>query len=872
MFIPGIFEKYQKYFILFFLIFCMVCAFWIRTLPSTYYDFSIYKGPLEPDIWYTLRQIEVMIQNFPGYPWFDPMTAFPEGKEVDWGPLLPFICAAFALLAGVPSRPDFISIVAYAGPVIAVLMIPVVYLLGKYIWDPLCGLIAALVLTFGTNIYFYRTTFGYVDHHGLEVLLSSAFFLTYILAVKKAREISFFSNKASDFIIPVIFSTLAGGIFAVGLLNMPTILLFALIIAIFTLFCFIFDFMKSVSSDYLLVVNGISFTIVLFTYPLYNGHIHGNSLSQYSPEHFVCYLLLIIGTIFLWLLRKYVNTLKVYIAVTFFAILGLISVFIFTSTQSINAALALFLSPSTGTVTISEMRGVDLTYLMTLYNYGLVLFIAGLAILMWRISRNQDIIKIFLFFWSILVTLIFFQHRRFEYYFAVNFALLFGIAISESISFFKKNLILIQEKEPSTINQTTHSYGEKESKKHRKPKIGKRKKETQSNKKSGDKKPEISFFATLILGTSLLLGTFFIVSSAISAIDAVNTPDLIDSEWVQTLLWMKENTLPTGVNPVSIYERESFSYPNESYGVMAWWDYGHYITFIGNRIPITNPFQDNLAGKKGVAGFFMAEDEEMATELLSHYRGLYVITDTRMVETKFSSLADWYNSTAGTEPYLKKFFVSEKNKNKETADFAMISPHYYQTMGVRLHYFDGSYVPPSTAYYLEYKEYAGLRYPIATVHEKYPVEICREKAARYNSMAFPGTGAVVLGGYVLDPVDDVSALRHFRLIYESSMNSSHLFSPDSDPRLFRVPYIKVFEYVPGARIPGEGTIVVEMITNTGREFIYQQKSQNGEFIVPYSTEENTFGVRTKGKYHIVETGREFAVSERDVKWGRQITQ
>ncbi|HPP78995.1 MAG TPA: oligosaccharyl transferase, archaeosortase A system-associated, partial [Methanospirillum sp.] len=129
-----------------------------------------------------------------------------------------------------------------------------------------------------------------------------------------------------------------------------------------------------------------------------------------------------------------------------------------------------------------------------------------------------------------------------------------------------------------------------------------------------------------------------------------------------------------------------------------------------------------------------------------------------------------------------------------------------------------------------------------------------------------------LGGYVLDPVDDVSALRHFRLIYESSMNSSHLFSPDSDPRLLRVPYIKVFEYVPGARIPGEGTIVVEMITNTGREFIYQQKSQNGEFIVPYSTEENTFGVRTKGKYHIVETGREFAVSERDVKWGRQITQ
>ncbi len=61
-------------------------------------------------------------------------------------------------------------------------------------------------------------------------------------------------------------------------------------------------------------------------------------------------------------------------------------------------------------------------------------------------------------------------------------------------------------------------------------------------------------------------------------------------------------------------------------------------------------------------------------------------------------------------------------------------------------------------------------------------------------------------------------------------------------------YVKIFEYVQGAHIRGEGIFQVPVISDTGRTFIYQQASINGEFVVPYSTSGNPYGVIRTGKY------------------------
>jgi asparagine N-glycosylation enzyme membrane subunit Stt3 len=82
-----------------------------------------------------------------------------------------------------------------------------------------------------------------------------------------------------------------------------------------------------------------------------------------------------------------------------------------------------------------------------------------------------------------------------------------------------------------------------------------------------------------------------------------------------------------------------------------------------------------------------------------------------------------------------------------------------------------------------------------------------------------------------------------------------------------VKYVKVFEYVKGAHIKGEGIIEVPLISNTGRNFTYRQMSINGEFIVPYSTTGNPYDVMATGKYRVVTTGKEYDVPESAVMQG-----
>jgi dolichyl-diphosphooligosaccharide--protein glycosyltransferase len=121
-------------------------------------------------------------------------------------------------------------------------------------------------------------------------------------------------------------------------------------------------------------------------------------------------------------------------------------------------------------------------------------------------------------------------------------------------------------------------------------------------------------------------------------------------------------------------------------------------------------------------------------------------------------------------------------------------------------------------------------------------------------------------------VQEISALKHYRLIHESPNNASVKIFPESDTiALSDIKYVKIFEYVKGAHISGDGIIELPLVTNTGRTFMYLQKSENGEFVVPYSTQGNPYDVRATGQYHIVGTSRYNTVSEEDVRIGRQVT-
>ncbi len=120
-------------------------------------------------------------------------------------------------------------------------------------------------------------------------------------------------------------------------------------------------------------------------------------------------------------------------------------------------------------------------------------------------------------------------------------------------------------------------------------------------------------------------------------------------------------------------------------------------------------------------------------------------------------------------------------------------------------------------------------------------------------------------------VQKIPALQHYRLVYESRENATVVPFPESDPvTLPGIKFVKIFEFVKGAQISGEGIIELPLVTNTGRTFIYRQESENGMFTVPYPTSGSPYGIRATAEYHIVGTSRYITVTENDVVEGNRV--
>jgi len=319
------------------------------------------------------------------------------------------------------------------------------------------------------------------------------------------------------------------------------------------------------------------------------------------------------------------------------------------------------------------------------------------------------------------------------------------------------------------------------------------------------------------------------------------------------------------VNYTTIYNPQTFRYPAEAYGVMSWWDYGHMITYIAKRIPNANPFQAGVTGPTGSANFFMSLSEDEGNQVLDRAKTRYIITDIEMDTGKFWAMATWYNTSAGANPYQMTLLAPAQNNPDSYESILLNTRLYYFTMISRLHNFDGSLKTSTSAYYIEYADpsISQVSLPVITGAEAVNATEAVSRAAEYNLRAPAGYHAAPLSPAITLPIETVPALRHYRLVHESPSN---VFNSDTTD----VKYVKVFEYVKGAHIQGEGIIEVPVISNTGRTFTYRQTSVNSEFIVPYSTTGNPYGVKTTGKYRVISSGREYDVPESAIMEGALI--
>lgn len=840
----GIFPVLRKYAVPLLLILFIAITIVLRMIPAGSLIVDGQVRFMSTDPWFVMRQVEQVIHNFPGYAWFDPMTAYPDGKTIDWGPLFPVTVAAFCYIFGATARPE-IGIIASLVPVIlGAAMVPVIYLTGKVLRDKWTGLVAAGLIAIVAGEYTWRAFFGYVDHHIMEVLLSTIFILIYLTLLRYPgwKEMKFQDLRSS--ITPLLLCLLAGIAYLLGLINMPTIVLFAMIVGIFTLIQGVADYFRGQSLVYLFVMNTSIFAVVIIGYLIFGVKNVSLSLATYSMAHVYVYLFLIAITALLYALsvvfpKKRLIFVVVLIAAIVLAIaISLVAIPEFGRLMLVGAGA--FFANIGQPYYISELQPWSLVRAVAIFNVGLVLMAAGFVVLLYDVIRRKLAAPLFVLIWSAVILFATIQHLRYEYYVAVPVVLLSAIAVSDAWAWGGKDLRRLLWRQGEQAPQ---------------------KKKGRQRKEDSAEKPNLIRGGVAAIAV-ILLAIFVVLSVATVLVIAnhqTSASDMIPDDWVSAMEWMKINTPETGVDYDQIYERSGFQYPDTAYGVLARWPAGHWITYISHRIPNANPFQEHITGSHSIYNFLFAEDEDSSLVVSKELGSRYVITDYGFATSLMAGNQSYGNGTVRWDNYTP--IMIQHLDNGEMKILQFFSNSFFLTMATRLHNFDGSLVEPEKAFYVEYTWEDGVPYPVITRIEQLPAAEARNMAA--NEATIPGIHGVAVSGFTDQPVDVIPALRHFRLVYESPTNARQ-------EGLAEIKSVKIFEIVQGAHIRGDGIIEIPLVTNEGRQFTYRQQSEAGEFIVPYTTDRTGTGVLALGPYRITGSDMTFEVQEADVISGRLV--
>jgi dolichyl-diphosphooligosaccharide--protein glycosyltransferase len=153
---------------------------------------------------------------------------------------------------------------------------------------------------------------------------------------------------------------------------------------------------------------------------------------------------------------------------------------------------------------------------------------------------------------------------------------------------------------------------------------------------------------------------------------------------------------------------------------------------------------------------------------------------------------------------------------------------YYNTLTIRLQYYDGSIAEPGGSSVVETDSSKGYGYQIITEIKAYATEA----ETQTITTQFNATKSATKRTYIIANPSSMNtaylsnaiapALQHFRLVHESPnyVMTNYLCTDRSVTG--GIAWVKSFEYVPGAVIKRNGTIKVNIITNNNRAITYHQ--------------------------------------------------
>ncbi|AXG07703.1 oligosaccharyl transferase, archaeosortase A system-associated [Haloplanus rubicundus] len=346
------------------------------------------------------------------------------------------------------------------------------------------------------------------------------------------------------------------------------------------------------------------------------------------------------------------------------------------------------------------------------------------------------------------------------------------------------------------------------------------------------------------------------------------------TEWDGSLQWMESNTPAPGTlggadNEMEYYGSydltNDYDYPAGAYGVQSWWDYGHWITVRGERIPNANPFQQ---GATDAANYLLAPNESTAQDALGERDAeaggtRYVMVDWQMAhpQSKFSAPVVFYDqSNVSSSDFYNPVYASNLRGN-----FYLRSQRYYESLMVRLYAYHGSAMEPEPVV-VDWEQRRAQTQSGETItiragpQDGRIVRQFENVSAAQEYVAEDGTAQV--GGIGHYPAERVPALEHYRLVQvsESSANASSSYQsatrrtfavtgvPPSAQTLYEPSFVKSFEKVPGATVTASGlpanvtvrASVPVRVPTTNETFRYTQEARTTEdgelsMTLPYAT-------------------------------------
>jgi Uncharacterized membrane protein, required for N-linked glycosylation len=212
---------------------------------------------------------------------------------------------------------------------------------------------------------------------------------------------------------------------------------------------------------------------------------------------------------------------------------------------------------------------------------------------------------------------------------------------------------------------------------------------------------------------------------------------------------------------------------------MSWWDYGHWITRIAHRIPISNPFQQ---GVSQASHLFIAQNEDSANKIMDKLCSRYIMIDYQMPTKKFYAMPAWAGSSE--DKFFETYYQPIQDGKLEP--ITLFYPAYYRSMVVRLYNFDGKAVIPQETLVISCEEKLskeGVRYKEITSSKSFSTY---EEAQDYISSQESGDWKIVGTDPSTSPMP-LEELKRYKLIHESDATATIAGK--------QLPEVKIFEYV-----------------------------------------------------------------------------